>query len=138
MALDLSGVRRVVEGMLEDELELWRDSGGTSPPVLNEESGALVQREEGQVMVWAGPGAILRRGQLAGAPPLAGAVAALSTTTTYQALLPLAAPPVVKDDGLRVARSARDVELERLRFRVADVDVGKFVVARVLLLEPLF
>lgn len=63
VALDLSGVRRVVERLLDDRLELWRDVDGASGDVLDEGTGEL--RPGGSVPVlWAGVGAIVRPGSL--------------------------------------------------------------------------
>ncbi|MFG2956367.1 DUF6093 family protein [Streptomyces sp. NPDC048291] len=135
MALDLSGVRRVVERLLDDELRLWRDTDGDTGDELDEETGEL--RPAGQVTVplWEGTGAIVRPGQLSVAPPLDGAVASLPALTAYQALLPLSAPQVTVDDVLSVSRSVRDEQLVGHQFRVAEVAVGTYAVVRVVRLE---
>ncbi|WP_435059379.1 DUF6093 family protein [Streptomyces sp. bgisy060] len=135
MALDLSGVRRVVEGLLDDEVRLWRDSDGTSGDELDKQTGELKPVGEAAVLLWEGPGAIVRPGQLSPVPPLDGAPAALPASTAYQALLPLSAPPVMPDDVLTVSRSARDELLVGRRFRVAEVAVGTYAVVRVVRLE---
>ncbi|MGW7542146.1 DUF6093 family protein [Streptomyces sp. NPDC054770] len=137
MALDLSGVRRVVEGLLDDQLQLWRDANGESGDELDEETGQL--RLTGQVPVsvplWEGPGAIVRPGQLTATPSLDGVIASLPTPTAYQALLPLSAPQLMVDDVLSVSRSVRDEQLVGRRFRVAEVAVGTYAVVRVVRLE---
>ncbi|WP_425245388.1 DUF6093 family protein [Streptomyces sp. NEAU-NA10] len=135
MALDLSGVRRVVEGLLDDQLRLWRDVDGESGDELDEETGTLRTRGQATVPLWEGRGAIVRPGQLSYVPPLDGAAASLPASTAYQALLPLSAPPVAVDDVLGVSRSARDKQLVGKRFRVAEVSVGTYVVVRVVRLE---
>ncbi|MDH2389391.1 DUF6093 family protein [Streptomyces sp. HNM0663] len=135
MALDLSGVRRVVEGLLDDEVQLWRDSDGASGDELDEQTGALKPEDGVAVLLWEGSGAIVRPGQLSPVPPLDGAPAALPGSTAYQALLPLSAPPMMPGDVLSVSRSARDELLVGRRFRVAEVAVGTFAVVRVVRLE---
>lgn len=136
MALDLSGVRRVVEGLLDDELQLWRDAGGAADDVLDEQTGYLKPGESLPVRLWEGAGAIVRLGQLAVAPTLDSLVAPQPTSAAYQALLPLASPQAAVDDGLIVSQSVRDPQLAGRRFRVADVGVGTYAVVRVLRLEP--
>ncbi|MGW7237044.1 DUF6093 family protein [Streptomyces sp. NPDC054804] len=137
MALDLSGARRVVEGLLDDQLQLWRDVDGDSGDELDEETGEL--RAAGQVSVplWEGSGAIVRPGQLSVVPPLNGAVASLPAPTAYQALLPLSAPQARVDDVLSVSRSVRDEQLVGRRFRVAEAAVGTYSVVRVVRLEAI-
>ncbi|CAM5468247.1 DUF6093 family protein [Streptomyces aurantiogriseus] len=135
MALDLSGVRRIVEGLLDDELQLWRDADGDSGDELDEETGDLKPASEGSVPLWEGSGAVVRPGQLSVTPPLDGAVASLSAPTAYQGLLPLSAPQVMVNDVLSVSRSVRDEQLVGRRFRVADVAVGTYAVMRVVRLE---
>ncbi|WP_236244226.1 DUF6093 family protein [Streptomyces sp. CC210A] len=135
MALDLSGVRRVVEGLLDDEVQLWRDADGASGEELDERTGELKPGGGAAVLLWEGSGAIVRPGQLSPVPPLDGAHASLPGSTAYQALLPLPAPPVMPDDVLSVSGSARDEQLVGRRFRVAEVAVGTYAVVRVLRLE---
>ncbi|MFF2566701.1 DUF6093 family protein [Streptomyces sp. NPDC058084] len=135
MALDLSGVRRVVEGMLDDEVRLWRDPDGASGDVLDEETGELRPDGGAAVPLWEGAGAIVRPGQLLPLPPLDAAAAPPSAPTAYQALLPLSAPAVLADDELSVTRSVRDEQLVGRRFRVAEVAVGTYAVVRVVRLE---
>lgn len=135
MALDLSGVRRVVERLLDDELRLWRDVDGAAGDELDEESGELKPGGRMAVLLWEGPGAIVRPGQLSFTPPLDGVVASFPAATAYQALIPLSAPPVEVDDVLSVSRSARDEQLVGRRFRVAEAAVGTFAVVRVVRLE---
>ncbi|MGW1878430.1 DUF6093 family protein [Streptomyces sp. NPDC001975] len=135
MALDLSGVRRVVERLLDDELRLWRDTDGDSDTALDEETGELRPAGEVSMPLWEGSGAIVRPGQLSVVPPLDGAVAELPAPTAYQALLPLSAPQVTVDDVLSVSRSVRDEQLVGRRFRVAEVAVGTYAVVRVVRLE---
>ncbi|MFE2970717.1 DUF6093 family protein [Streptomyces sp. NPDC059340] len=135
MALDLSGVRRVVEGMLDDELEVWRDPSGRTDDVLDEHTGELKSAEADGALVWAGAGAIVPLGQPANTAPLDDSVAALSATTAYQALLPLDAPQTRDDDVIAVHGSTRDAQLVGRRFRVADANVGTFAVVRVVRLQ---
>ncbi|MFI1563859.1 DUF6093 family protein [Streptomyces sp. NPDC020490] len=135
MALDLSGVRRVVEKLLDDELQLWRDADGDAGDELDEVTGALRPVGQARVLLWDGPGAIMRPGQLSTAPPLDGAVASFAAPTPYQALLPLSAPQAMVDDVLSVSRSVRDEQLVGRRFRVAEVAVGTHAVVRVVRLE---
>ncbi|MER6010168.1 DUF6093 family protein [Streptomyces bluensis] len=135
MALDLSGVRRVVEGLLDDELQLWRDSDGASGNELNEYTGELDPHGQPATQLWVGPGAIVRPGQLSFTQPLDVAVASLPASTAYQALLPLSTPLVLVDDVLSVSRSMRDEQLVGRHFRVAEVAVATYVVVRVVRLE---
>lgn len=136
MALDLSGVRRVVERLLDDRLELWRDVDGASGDVLDEGTGEL--RPGGSVPVlWAGVGAIVRPGSLGVMPALDSLAAAGPASTAYQALLPLAAPSAAVDDVLVVSRTVRDPQLTGRRFRVAEVGLGTYTVVRVMRLELL-
>lgn len=89
VALDLSGVRRVVEGLLDDELQLWRDADGASDDVLDEESGALKPGGAAPVLLWTGAGAIVRPGQLT----LTTVPRCRCRTTTHVHRLSSAAPP---------------------------------------------
>lgn len=135
MALELSGVRRVVERLLEDELQLWRDLDGHSGDQLDEQTGELKPAGHRKGLLWEGPGAITRPGQLAFTPAVDGTLASLPAPTVYQALVPISAPRVLVDDELMVSRSPRDGQLVGRRFRVVDVGVGSYVVVRVLRLE---
>ncbi|MGY0055089.1 DUF6093 family protein [Streptomyces sp. LZ34] len=135
MALDLSGVRRVVEGMLDDQVEVWRDPSGRTDDVLDEVTGQLKSAEADGALVWSGLGAIVPLGQPAIMAPLDGSVAALPAATAYQALLPIEAPQTRDDDVIAVCGSARDAQLVGRRFRVADADNGTFAVVRVVRLQ---
>ncbi|MFF2652663.1 hypothetical protein [Streptomyces sp. NPDC058045] len=42
MAFDVDGARRVVARVLDDKLEVWRDSAGRTDDVLHENTGRLV------------------------------------------------------------------------------------------------
>ncbi|MDQ0934106.1 DUF6093 family protein [Streptomyces turgidiscabies] len=134
MALDLSGVRRVVEGMLDDQLEVWRDLGGRTDDVLDENTGELKAAGADGALVWAGSGAIVPLGQPAITVPLDSSVAVLPAATAYQALLPLDAPQILDDDVI-VVRGSRFTQLVGRRFRVADANVGTFAVVRVVRLQ---
>ncbi|WP_406354264.1 DUF6093 family protein [Streptomyces sp. NBC_00658] len=135
MALDLSAVRRVVEGILDDQLEVRRDAGGRTDDVLDENTGELKSAEADDALVWAGPGAIVPLGQPAITAPLDGSVAALPAASAYQALLPLDAPQTRDDDVIAVRGSTRDAQLVGRRFRVADANVGTFAVVRIVRLQ---
>ncbi|MFJ2342374.1 DUF6093 family protein [Streptomyces antimycoticus] len=137
MGFDLSGVRRVVEKMLGDELELWRDADGHVGDVLDEQTGELKPGGTLATPVWNGPGAVVKSGQLVASPPVDGTTAVLPATTGYQALLPLASPKAQLDDVLVVKASERDAQLPGRRFRVAETEVGTFAVVRVVRLEVL-
>ncbi|GGL03344.1 DUF6093 family protein [Streptomyces flaveus] len=137
MALDLSGVRRVVERLLDDRLELWRDVDGVSGDVLDEGTGELKLGGSVPVLLWAGVGAIVRPGSLGVVPHLDSLAAAGPSSTAYQALLPLTAPSAAVDDVLVVSRTARDPQLTGRRFRVVDVGLGTYTVVRVMRLELL-
>ncbi|WP_328773860.1 DUF6093 family protein [Streptomyces sp. NBC_00286] len=126
MALDLSGVRRIVERLLDDEVRLWRDTDGASGDELDEKTGELRTGGHAAGPLWKGPAAIVLPGQLSFAPPLDGVVASSPVSTAYQALLPLSAPSVRVDDVLSVSRSGRDAQLVGRRFRVAGVAVGAY------------
>ncbi|WP_129798030.1 DUF6093 family protein [Streptomyces sp. F001] len=137
MALDLSGVRRAVEKLLDDELQIWRITKSTGSGTLNEVTGTLTQNSDEHLLAWSGLGAVVRQGPLASVPPLSGAIASLPATTTYQALIPLSAPSAMPDDMLFVSRSMRDAALTGRKFRIAEVAIGTFSAVRVILLEPL-
>ncbi|MEU3712216.1 DUF6093 family protein [Streptomyces catenulae] len=136
MAFDVEGARRVVGRLLDDELEVWRDGAGRADDVLDESTGRLVPPAGDEVLVWAGLGAVMPLGRPALTPPLAGATVAQPPTTDHQAVLPIAAPPLRRDDVVRVAGSVRpggprDAALVGRRFRVADETVGTFTVVRI-------
>lgn len=135
MGLDLSGVRRVAEAMLDDQLQVWRDTGGSSDDVLDVITGELRPAESDTELVWAGPGAIVPLGQPAITTPLDGSVALLPAVSSYQALLPLDAPRTRDDDVITVHGSTRDAQLVGRRFRVADASVGTFAVVRIVRLQ---
>lgn len=135
MALDLSGVRRVIEKLLDDEIQLWRDADGASDNALDESTGELKPGGETTTPLWKSPGAIVRPGRLALTQPLDAVAASLPAQTEYQALLPLSAPLVRVDDVLSVSRSARDEQLVGRRFRAAEIAVGTYAVVRVVRLE---
>ncbi|MEV0735440.1 DUF6093 family protein [Streptomyces sp. NPDC050549] len=135
MALDLSGMRRIVEKLLDDELQLWRERAGVTGDELDEVTGQLEPSGAAPVLLWEGSGAIVRSGQLSVVPSLDAVVAAQSASTAYQGLLPLTAPSAAVDDVLSVARSVRDPQLVGRRFRVTDIGVGTYVVVRFLRLE---
>ncbi|AWK09590.1 hypothetical protein DDQ41_12410 [Streptomyces spongiicola] len=124
-----------MEGLLDDEVRLWRDSDGASGDELDEQTGELRPGSGAAALLWEGPGAIVRPGQLSSIPSLDGVVAPYPAQTAYQALLPLAAPLVMADDVLSVSRSARDEQLVGRRFRVVEVAVGTYSVVRVVRLE---
>jgi hypothetical protein len=98
-------------------------------------TGALGPGGRASVLLWEGPGALVRPGQLSAVPPLDGAVALSPAPTAYQALLPLSAPQAMVDDVLSVSRSVRDEQLVGRRFRVAEVAVGTYAVVRVVRME---
>ncbi|MFH8983458.1 DUF6093 family protein [Streptomyces varsoviensis] len=136
MALDLDGARRVVERVLDDKLEAWRDSAGRTDDVLDEATGALVAPVPDEVLLWDGLGALLPLGRPAITKPLDGAVAQTPPTTDYQAVLPVRAPELRPDDVIRVAGSLRrgdprDPQLVGRRFRVSDAAVGTYSVVRI-------
>lgn len=135
MALDLSGMRRIVEKPLDDELQLWREKAGATGDELDEAAGQLEPSGAAPVLLWEDSGAIVRSGRLSVVPSLVAVVAAQSASTAYQALLPLTAPSAAVDDVLGVARSVRDPQLVGRRFRVTDIGVGTHVVVRVPRLE---
>lgn len=136
MGLDLSGVRRTVEGLLEDSLQLWRDVQGEADDVLDEETGAL-RRGVGSELVWEGDGAVVLSGLPASSPPADGAVARTPSDAAYQGMLPLRTPRVLVDDLLTVVDSVRDPHLGGCRFRVTGVASGSFAVVRLVRLELL-
>jgi len=137
VALDLSGVQRVVEGLLADTVELWRDVRGEADDVLDEVSGALSPRERTE-LIWQGAGAVALPGGLPiASPPLDGAVAQLPSYAVYQGMLPLSTPRVRVDDHLTVVESARDAQLNGCCFRVTGVASGSFTVVRIVRLQLL-
>lgn len=138
MALDLTGVQRVVEGILDDQILITRDAGGRGDDVLDPNTGEL--HPQPPITLWTGAGAVVQLGQLALTTPVDGAVALLPPTTVYQAMLPLAAPALLPDDGLTVTGSTRpggprDPLIIGRRFRVADSSTGTFAVVRLVRLR---
>lgn len=136
MAFDVEGVRRVVGRILDDKLEVWRDSAGRTDDVLDEATGELVQPVPDEELVWDGLGAVMPYGRPAITQPVAGSVAVEPPTTEYQAVLPVDAPELRRDDVIRVAGSARpkgprDPQLVGRRFRVSDEAVGTYSVVRI-------
>ncbi|MFJ5307476.1 DUF6093 family protein [Streptomyces sp. NPDC088350] len=142
MAFDVEGVRRVVGRILDDKLEAWRDSAGRADDVLDEATGQLVQPEPDEELVWDGLGAVMPYGRPAITRPIAGAVAVEPPTTEYQAVLPVGASELRRDDVIRVAGSVRpkgprDPQLVGRRFRVSDEAVGTFSVVRIVRIQAI-
>ncbi len=138
MAFDVDGARRVVGRILDDKLEVWRDSGGRADDILDETTGKLVPPAlaADEVLVWDGLGAVMPLGRPAITKPLGSAVAQEPPTTDYQAVLPVQAPELRPDDVIRVAGSVRpggprDPQLVGRRFRVSDANVGTYSVVRI-------
>ncbi|AJC58591.1 hypothetical protein GZL_06018 [Streptomyces sp. 769] len=132
----MEGARRVVGRILDDKLEVWRDSGGHADDLLDETTGALVRPTPDEVLVWDGLGAVMSLGRPAITKPVDGAVSVEPPTTDYQAVLPVGAPVLRPDDVIRVAGSVRpggprDPQLVGRRFRVSDESVGTFSVVRI-------
>ncbi|MEV0911058.1 hypothetical protein [Streptomyces hokutonensis] len=134
MALDLSGVRRIVEKPLDNEFQLWREAEGVSGDELDEATGQLKQSGATPVILREGMGVIVlgttyrraasrrRCRSAAGVHCVSGAAAA------HRAV-----------DGRRRcaerARSVRDPQFVCRRFRATDIGVGTYAVARILRLE---
>ncbi|MGW3031187.1 DUF6093 family protein [Streptomyces sp. NPDC001178] len=136
MAFDVEGVRRVVGRILDDKLEVWRDSAGRTDDVLDETTGRLVSPIPDEELVWDGLGAVMPYGRPAITQPVAGSVTVDPPTTDYQAILPVDAPELRRDDVIRVAGSAcpkgpRDPQLVGRRFRVSDDAIGTYSVVRI-------
>ena len=136
MAFDVDGARRVVDRILDDKLEVWRDSAGRTDDVLDETTGRLVPPAPDQDLVWAGLGAVMPLGRPAVTKPVGGLVAVEPPTTDYQAVLPVDAPALRRDDVVRVAGSVRpggprDPQLVGRRFRFSDETVGTYSVVRI-------
>ncbi|MFB6604229.1 DUF6093 family protein [Streptomyces noursei] len=136
MAIDLEGAQRVVGRLLDDKLEVWRDSGGRTDDMLDGETGRLVPPSPDEILIWDGLGAVMPLGRPATTTPLDGAVAVMPATTDYQAVLPVQAPALRPDDVIRVAGSVRpggprDAQLVGRRFRVSDQAVGTYTVVRI-------
>lgn len=135
MGLDVEGARRVVGRILDDKLEVWRDSGGRADDLLDESTGRLTCPGPDAALVWDGLGAVTPLGRPAISKPLEGAVA-VPPTTDYQAVLPVGTPVLRPDDVIRVAGSVRpggprDPQLVGRRFRVSDEAVGTYSVVRI-------
>ncbi|MFE0130162.1 DUF6093 family protein [Streptomyces sp. NPDC059037] len=136
MAFDVDGARRVVDRILDDQLEVWRDSAGRTDDVLDETTGMLVQPAPDEELVWDGLGAVMPISRPAITQPVGGSVAVEPPTTDYQAVLPVDAPVLRRDDVIRVAGSirptgSRDRQLVGRRFRVSDEAVGTYSVVRI-------
>lgn len=136
MAFDVDGARRVVDRIMDDQVEVWRDSAGRTDDVLDETTGRLVRPSPDEGLVWDGLGAVMPISRPAITRPVSGSVAIEPPTTDYQAVLPVDAPALRRDDVIRVAGSVRpggprDPELVGRRFRVSDVAVGTYSVVRI-------
>ncbi|MER6127883.1 DUF6093 family protein [Streptomyces sp. NPDC001795] len=136
MAFDVEGARRVVDRILDDKLEVWRDSASRTDDVLDETTGRLVPSAPDEELVWDGLGSVMPLGRPALTQPVSGALAVEPPTTDYQAVLPVDAPVLRRDDVIRVAGSvrpegARDPQLVGRRFRVSDEAVGTYSVVRI-------
>ncbi|MEU3973419.1 DUF6093 family protein [Streptomyces bacillaris] len=136
MAFDVDGARRVVGRILDDKLEVWRDSAGRTDDVLDEVTGRLVPPAPDEELVWDGLGAVMPLGRPAITKPVEGAVAVEPPMTGYQAVLPVDAPALRRDDVIRVAGSVRpggprDPQLVGRRFRFSDEAVGTYSVVRI-------
>ncbi|MEU6138749.1 DUF6093 family protein [Streptomyces sp. NPDC047081] len=136
MAFDVEGARRVVDRILDDKLEVWRDGAGRADDVLDEATGQLVSPTPDECLVWGGLGAVTPVGRPAITQPVGGAVAVEPPTTDYQAVLPVDVPALGRDDVIRVAGSVRpggprDPMLLGRRFRVSDEAVGTYSVVRI-------
>ena len=135
MAFDVDGARRVVDRIMDDQLEVWRDSAGRTDDVLDETTGKLVQPAPDEELVWDGLGAVMPISRPALTQPVGGSVTVEPPTTDYQAVLPVGAPVLRRDDVIRVAGSIRpegprDPQLVGRRFRVSDEAVGTYSVVR--------
>ncbi|MFI1830710.1 DUF6093 family protein [Streptomyces sp. NPDC020412] len=136
MAFDVDGARRVVGRILDDKLEIWRDSGDRTDDHLDEETGQLVRPAADEVLIWNGLGAVMPLGRPAITTPLDGSIVQQPPTTDYQAVLPVDTPELRSDDVLRNAGSVRkdgprDPQLVGRRFRVSDANVGTYSVIRI-------
>ncbi|MGW2881344.1 DUF6093 family protein [Streptomyces sp. NPDC001233] len=136
MAFDVDGARRVVGRIMDDKLEAWRDSAGRTDDMLDETTGRLVPPRPDEELLWDGLGAVMPFGRPAITRPVSGAVAVEPPTTDYQAVLPVDAPALRRDDVIRVAGSVRpegprDPQLVGRRFRVSDEAVGTYSVVRI-------
>ncbi|BDM67520.1 hypothetical protein HEK616_10070 [Streptomyces nigrescens] len=136
MAFDVDGARRVVDRIMDDQLEVWRDSAGRTDDVLDETTGRLVQPAPDEELVWDGLGAVMPISRPAITQPVGGSLAVEPPTTDYQAVLPVSVPPLRRDDVIRVAGSIRpegprDPQLVGRRFRVSDEAVGTYSVVRI-------
>lgn len=136
MGLDLTGVSRVVERLLDDEVQVWRDVEGRTDDILDETTGQLWSPCTDRELVWAGHGSVVPLGEPAVVEPLDAATAPVTPSTAYKALLPVDAPPSRPGDLLTVVHSVRDDQLAGRWFRVSDAAVGSFAVVRVIRLQP--
>ncbi|MFB7500404.1 DUF6093 family protein [Streptomyces sp. NPDC056161] len=136
----MDGARRVVSRVLDDRLEVWRDSAGRTGDVLDETTGRLVPRASDAELVWGGLGAVMPFGRPAITQPVGGSAVVEPPITDYQAVLPVDAPVLRRDDVIRVAGSARptgprDPQLVGRRFRVSDEAVGTYSVVRIVRIQ---
>jgi Family of unknown function (DUF6093) len=136
VAFDVEGARRVIGRILDDQLEVWRDSGGRADDVLDQDTGQLVKPVPDMELVWDGLGALMPIGLPALTRPTDGAAAVVPPTTDYQAVLPVDAPSLRRDDVIRCAGSVRpgrprDPHLVGRRFRVSAEHVGTYSVVRI-------
>ncbi|WP_399102454.1 DUF6093 family protein [Streptomyces sp. 11x1] len=106
-AFDVDGVRRVVSRMLDDKLEVWRDSAGHADDVLDETNGKVIPRTPDEVLIWDGLGAVMPLGYPAITKPIDGVVINEPPTTDYQAVLPVETPELKPDAVVRIAGSIR-------------------------------
>jgi hypothetical protein len=136
VAFDVEGARRVVGRILDDKLEVWRDGAGRTDDVLDERTGRLVPPRPDEELIWDGLGAVMPFDRPAITQPVGGSVTVEPPTTDYQAVLPIEAPALRRDDVIRVAGSVRpkgprDPQLIGRRFRVSDEAVGTYSVVRI-------
>ncbi|MFJ2604886.1 DUF6093 family protein [Streptomyces sp. NPDC087425] len=119
-----------------EQPEVWRDSAGRTDDVLDETTGRVVPLAPDEELVWDGLGAVMPFGRPAITQPFGGSVAVEPPTTDYQAVLPIDAPALRRDDVVRVAGSVRpggprDPQLIGRRFRFSDEAVGTYSVVRI-------
>ncbi|MFC7220380.1 DUF6093 family protein [Streptomyces polyrhachis] len=142
MAINLSGVQRVVEGTLLDRVQLRRDVLGHGDDVLDEETGELVTVPPACVIVWEGAGAVMPHGVPRASALLDNVLTAPAPSLDYRGFLPLSAPPARPGDALWVIGSSRsdslrDPYLVGRAFRVGESDTGSFAVVRTVLLQAI-
>ncbi len=128
MVVGLDAVRSVVERILDDRVQVWREvarQGDRGAPDGVAAGQPLEPPVPGAALVWCGLGAVL---------------GSADPTASHQAVLPVGAALVRVGDILVVSGSARpagprDPDLIGRLFRVADANVGIDPVVRVVLLE---